>query len=211
MAVVSQPFDRSALCEAPGNPDEQAGEFWEENPWSIAFRHNLSAFERNRTFLNLNGTNFVDISYLTGADTDGDSRSSVAVDFNLDGRLDLLVRQVGGGPLLLYENHFSAGNHLTVSLRGRESNRLGIGTRLLAKVGDRQIVRTLYPVNSLRSQAPSIVHFGLDNSEQVDELYVRWPSGQEQTLTNLDGGRHVVITEGVAEVEVVTPGQTIEP
>lgn len=216
MAVVSQPFDRSALCEAPGEPQEEYGEFWEQNPWNIAFRHNLSAFERNRTFLNLEGTGFVDISYLTGADADGDSRSSVAADVDHDGRLDLLVRQVGGGPLLLYENRFAAGNSLTVSLRGVSSNRLGIGARIVARVGENRIVRELFPINSFHSQSPSRVHLGLGEADVVDELQVSWPSGQEQTLRDLPAGRHpagrhIVITENSEDVEVVAPGETIAP
>ena len=49
--------------------------------------------------------------------------------------LDLIVRQAGGGPLLLYENRMPRKNYLTVSLRGRASNRQGIGARLTAEVG----------------------------------------------------------------------------
>ena len=211
MAVVSQPYDRGALCEAPGTPENELGEFWEDNPWNIAFRHNLSAFERNRTFLNLQGTNFVDVSYLTGADSDGDSRSSLAADFNHDGRLDLLVRQTGGGPLLLYENHFPSGNWLDISLRGVRSNRLGIGSRIVATVDGNTIVRELFPVNSFHSQSPARVHLGLGEAQQVEELVIQWPSGHEQTLQNIAGGRHIVITEDLDEVEVVTPGEPIAP
>ena len=81
----------------------------------------------------------------------------------------------------------------------------------MAHVADRQIVRELYPVNSFHSQSPSRVHFGLGEADRIDELIVRWPSGQEQTLRDLAAGRHVVITEGLDEVEVVTPGETIAP
>lgn len=211
MAVVSQPFDRSALCEAPGNPQEELGEFWENSPWDIAFRHNLSAFERNRTFLNLQGRDFVDVSFLSGADADGDSRSSVAADFNHDGRLDLLVRQTGGGPLLMFENEFPAGQSVTVSLRGIRSNRLGIGSRLVARIGERTLVRELYPINSFHSQAPSRVHFGLGDAEAIDELTIFWPSGTSQTLEALAAGEHLLITEGEGDVQVITPGEPVSP
>ena len=42
MAVVTQPFDRGAVCTAPSKPQADLGEFWEEDPWKIAFKHNLS-------------------------------------------------------------------------------------------------------------------------------------------------------------------------
>jgi len=212
---VSQPFDRGSHIEAPGPLDAKLGEFWVENPWDIISRgHNLSAFERNRVFLNVRGRDFLDISTLTGADSDGDGRSVVAADFRNNGQIDLLVRQVGGGAVLLFENQFPRRHYLTVSLRGRASNRLGIGARLKAWVGDRPIVRELYPHNTFRSQMPARVHFGLGDATAVDRLTIRWPSGTVQELTHLTADRHVVIEEGTsgpAAIEVVMPGQTIHP
>jgi hypothetical protein len=211
--------------EAPGKLDLSLGEFWVERPWEIGQKgHNLSAYERKRAFLNvpgeIRGRDFVDISYLTGADNDGDGRSVVAGDFRNNGQLDLLVRQVGGGPLILYENHFPKKHYLEVSLRGRPgkkvptSNRLGVGARLVAVVNGRQLVREQYPLNSYRSQMPNVVHFGLGDATKVDRLTIRWPSGAEQILTDLPADRHVVVEEGKqgeAAVEVVVPGHTIRP
>ena len=214
-AVVSQPFDRSSQVAAPGSLDPKLDEFWVDNPWDIVSRgHNLSSYERKRIFLNKEGRNFLDISYLTSADNDGDGRSIVAADFRNNGQLDLVVRQVGGGPLLLYQNQFPKQHYLTVSLRGHTSNRLGIGARLKAYVGDRRIVRELYPHNTYRSQMPSQVHFGLGDAKSIDRLTIQWPSGTVQELTDLAADRHVVIDEGIAgpaAVETVTPGQTIRP
>lgn len=209
---MSQPFDRSCKVPAPSEEiDEDLGEFWVRNPWAVQTQHNLSAYERNRTYLNVAGRGFVDISYLTGADSDGDGRCAVGADLNGDGRQDLIVRQAGGGPLQVYENRFPARHWLKVSLRGRRSNRLGIGSRLIARIGERQIVRELYPVNSYRSQAPALVYFGLGDAETVDELTVRWPTGEVQTLKDLAADRHVVVQEGSDEVEAVEPGRTMHP
>jgi hypothetical protein len=195
--------------------DKALGEFWVTNPWDIVDQgHNLSAYERKRAFLNVGGKDFVDLSYLTGADSDGDGRSVVAGDFRNDGRLDLVLRQVGGGPVLLFENQFPRAHFLTVSLRGTSSNRLGIGARLTATAGGRTLVRELYPVNSFRSQQPSRVHFGLGAAPRVDSLTIHWPSGTEQSLSDLAADRHVVITEsrsGEGAVETVTPGKVFLP
>jgi hypothetical protein len=200
---------------APGSLDKSLGEFWVTNPWDIVDQgHNLSAYERKRAFLNIRGQAFVDISHLTGADSDGDGRSVVAGDFRNDGRLDLVLRQVGGGAVQLYENQFPKAHYLTVSLRGRASNRLGIGARLTATVAGRELTRELYPQNTFHSQMPSRVHFGLGGADKVDQLTVRWPSGTVQTFDGLAADRHVVITEdrtGPGAVETVTPGQLIRP
>ncbi len=212
---MSQPFNRGASVPAPGAVDSSLGEFWVTNPWDIVDKgHNLSAYERKRAFLNVGGTGFVDISYLTGADSDGDGRSVVAGDFRNDGRLDLVLRQVGGGPLRLFENQFPKAHYLTVSLRGRASNRLGIGARVTATASGRTQTRELYPHNSFHSQMASRLHFGLGDATQIDRLTVRWPSGAVQTLENLAADRHVMITEGLAgtyALETVTPGRLIAP
>ena len=197
--------------EQPGAIDEELGEFWEGDPYAIFRKHNLSSFERNRFFLNAGERRFLDVSFASGADDDGDGRSSVAADFNNDGRVDLAVRQAGGTPFLLYENDFPAQAFLKISLRGTKSNRAGIGARLVATVGDRQIVRELFPANSYRSQGPLVVHFGLGKAQRVDRLVIKWPSGDEQELNDIDADRHVVITEGRDEYQVVTPGETIAP
>jgi hypothetical protein len=222
MAVVSQPNDRGAKVPMPAQLDSSLGEFWVSNPFDIIRgHHNLSSYERKRCYLNVRGQNFLDISFLTGADNDGDGRSVVAADFRNNGRMDLLTRSAGGGAVLLYENNFPQRNYLKVSLRGRPepgtkptSNRQGIGARLVAHVGDRQIVRELYPANSFRSQAPLFVHFGLGDATQVDRLTIRWPSGKVQELTGLAANAHIVVDEGKegsTAVETVVPGQTMAP
>ena len=76
---MSQPFDRGASVPAPGTVDKSLGEFWVNNSWDIVDKgHNFSAYERKASFLNVQGKDFLDISYVTGADSDGDGRSVVA-------------------------------------------------------------------------------------------------------------------------------------
>jgi hypothetical protein len=138
----------------------------------------------------------------------------VAADFRNVGMLDLIVRQAGGGPLLLFENRLPRKNYLIVSLRGKQSNRQGIGARLTAVVNGQQQVRELFPANGFRSQAPNVVHFGLGDAAGVDRLTIRWPSGRVQELTGLRGGRHIVVDEardGDNAIETVVPGKTIQP
>ena len=72
----------------------------------------------------------------------------------------------------------------------------------------------MYPTNGFRSQAPNIVHFGLAESDTVDSLTIRWPSGKVQTLKGLKGDRHIVVDEdkvGDSAVETIVPGRTIAP
>jgi hypothetical protein len=209
---VSQPYNRIAEVPPPGPVDRSLREFWTTNPWEIAAKgHNLSCYERNRAYLNVGGKAFLDISHLTGADSDGDGRGVVAADFRNVGMQDLIVRQAGGGALLLFENRLPRKNYLAVTLRGRKSNRQGIGARLTAVVKGRPQVREMYPANGFHGQAPNRVHFGLADAEGVESLTIRWPSGEVQVLKDVKGGRHVVVEEGKDGVETVVPGRTVAP
>jgi hypothetical protein len=233
---VSQPCNRQCQQAAPGKIDSELKEFWVESPWEIIAKgENLSAYERDRAFLNVRGQAFLEVSHLTGADNEGDGRCAVAADFGNTGRLDLVVRQVGGGPLLLYENRFPARHYLQVSLRGSQarsagggasqarsasegnlprSNRQGIGARLTAVAGGQRQVRELYPHNTYRSQAPNIVHFGLGDAAVVERLTIRWPSGRVQELRDLRADRHIVVEEdkeGEQAVTTVIPGRPLPP
>ncbi len=200
---------------APGVVDKSIGEFWVNDSWDIVRAGPQPQRLRAQScVLERPGQGVPRHQLSDGADSDGDGRSVVAGDFRNDGRLDLVVRQVGGGPVLLFENQFPKAHYLTVSLRGKASNRLGIGARLTATVGGRDLTRELYPHNSFRSQMPSRVHFGLGEATRIDRLTVRWPSGAVQNLNDLPADRHVVITEGKTgpdAVETVTPGKVILP
>jgi enediyne biosynthesis protein E4 len=199
---VSQPFDRTAICPAPIKPDERLKDWWVENPWQIAAKgKSLSGYERNRIYLNSRGQEFFEVSGLTGgADSDGDGRAVVPIDFNNDGMEDLLVRQAGGGSLLLFENRLPKAHWLRVSLHGKKSNSQGIGARITAEVGGERIVRELYPHNTFKSQAPARVHFGLGKNTKIDRLTIRWPSGWLQELKDVPADKHLVLAEDPAQV-----------
>jgi hypothetical protein len=202
---VAQPFDRSTDVPPAGKLDSAAGQFWVGNPWDIVYQgHNLSAHERNRTFLNLGAGRFVDVSFLTGSDSDGDGRAAVAADLDADGMQDLVVRQAGGGPLLVFRNRFPRKNYLKITLRGVRSNALGVGAKLVAEVGGRRMVREMYPINSFASQAPTEAYFGLGDASQVDRLTVRWPSGVVQQLNAIEANQRIEVVEG-------EPSETLVP
>jgi hypothetical protein len=195
---VTQPFNQRAHCDALGELDDDAGEFWMENPWQVG-EHNLSAFERNRVLLNVRAKDglrkFVDVSHLTTADLDSDSRAVASGDFNGDGMPDLLVRSSGGGPIRVFENRWPKTNWLKVSLRGRQSNSLGLGAKLKLLVDGRTIWRELHPVSSYLCQQPNDVHFGLGGSSSIESLTIYWPSGKVQEFKELESNRHLLIDE----------------
>ena len=201
---MSQPFDRSCKIPPPGTPNEKLGEFWEESPWTIASNENLSAFERNRFYINFYGENFFDMSFVSGTDTDGDGRSVISADLDNDGMNELIVRQVGGGPLKIFKNNFPKLNYIKISLRGVESNSFGIGSKIEINAESQSIVREVYPINTYRSQSPSLAHFGLNEIKLIDNIKIYWPSGNTQSFSNIKVNQHLIITENSQSYETLT-------
>lgn len=97
----------------------------------------------------------------------------------------------------LFLNRMEQGNRLALELVGRRSNRRGIGARIIATAGGRQIVRDVFPANGFRGTSPADVSLGVGTAEKVDRLQIRWPSGIEQTLENIATGRRLTIEEEV--------------
>jgi hypothetical protein len=206
---VTQPLDREAMLPQLGEVDSEAGEFWVENPFMMRPNGlNLSAYERNCLFLNINGESFLDASFTSAADIDSDSRSVVAADFDRDGGVDLLVGSDGGGSLRLFLNRVpQRGRSLRIVAQGKQSNRLGIGTRITAKCGRQAIVRDLFPASGFMGQGPAELFVGVGTAERIDELTVRWPTGDTQVFTNVPVDRLITITEGQAEFAAASVGR----
>ena len=198
---MTQPHDRMAQLPEIGEVDREAGEFWVSNPLQIPEAgENLSAFERNKLYLSVDGKRFVDSSFASSTDIDSDSRSVIAADIDRDGALDLLVASAGGGSLRVFSNRLDQGNRIEIRLKGVKSNRQGIGSRIVAECGDRKIVRDLFPKNGFMGIGPALEWIGIGDAEKIDRLTVRWPTGETQEFLDVEVNRSIQIEEGSQEI-----------
>ncbi len=201
---MSQPLDRTCKIEPLGKIDAAAGEFWTNTFEMPRKRDNLSAYETNCLFLNVDGQRFLDASFASQADIDSDSRSVMVGDFNGDLAPDLLVGSVGGGPMRLFLNQFPEGNHrVEIRLRGVESNKRAIGARAVAEVNGKKIVRDLFAPNGFMGQGPAWLNIGVGTAVRIDKLTIRWPTGRQQVFEDLPVDCVIQIVEGAEEFEVI--------
>ena len=199
-AVVSQPLDRTSETEQLGEVDVAAGEFWVRSVFQMPqLGHNLSAFEANRLFMNVDGQRFLDASFASHADIDSDSRSAIVADLDGDGDVDLLVGSVGGGPLRMFLNRIPTEHHkVRLELQGIASNRTAIGARVVLHCGTKSITRDLFPANGFMGQSPAELLIGVGSATTIDRLTIRWPSGELQELRDLPVDQNIRIVEGQA-------------
>ena len=138
-------------------------------------------------WLNNGDGTFVESTYLSGL-----PGAYAAGDFDNDGFLDLWFMEN------LYRNRGNNNHYLRIDLVGTASNRDGIGAKVLATTGEVRQMRELIGGDGL-FRDEYIVHFGLGEATQVDQLEVRWPSGQIDLIDNIPADQEIRVIEGRGE------------
>ena len=87
-----------------------------------------------------------------------------------------------------------------------KSNRDGIGARIKCVTEDGTQIDEVRSGGSYYSQNDLRVHFGLAKNRKVKTLEIRWPSGQVDTLTDVDANQFIAVKEGAGIVRA--PSQT---
>jgi hypothetical protein len=119
-------------------------------------------------------------------------------DYNNDGRVDVLVGNNGGAPLLL-RNQAGGGKHwLGVLLEGVKCNRDAVGAQLSWSVGGVRRSRARNGGGSYLSAHDPREVLGAGPVAKLDWLEIRWPapSGRVERITDLPIDTYVRIVEG---------------
>jgi hypothetical protein len=80
-------------------------------------------------------------------------------------------------------------------LKGKKSNRDGIGAHLELLSGGRKQIAERFAGSGYLSQDDGRIHFGLGSAAKVDKLTIHWPSGKDQILENLAVDRVLTVEE----------------
>ena len=154
--------------------------------------------QRKLVFQNQHDGTFRDISSIAGAalSIPQTSRGAAFGDLDNDGRIDVVVENIDGTPMVL-RNLSRNGNHwITLELVGTKSNRLALGAKVTIVAGGASQIEEVRSGGSYLSQNDLRVHFGLKDAKTVDRIEIRWPSGGIETLRSLAADRFYVVREG---------------
>lgn len=152
--------------------------------------YHISSFQRSCLFWN-QGEQFEDVAIAAGVNDLEDGQSIALIDFDNDGKMDVLVGS-HGGPLLLYHNiSQDSGQWIGLNLTGKKGMQIPFGARVsLLKNGIASMIREVSPANGFRGQSDPRIHFGLGPRTEPADIEVRWPNQRVERFYNLALNRY---------------------
>jgi enediyne biosynthesis protein E4 len=144
----------------------------------------------NRTFEN--------ITALAGLDKfpKASRRGAAFGDVNNDGKIDILMLNVGEPPTLLINRTETTNHSVLFKLVGTKSNKAGIGARITVTCGDLKQFNEVRSGTSYFSQNDLRMHFGLGENAVMGKVEIAWPSGQKDVYQNLPADMIYTVVEG---------------
>ena len=168
--------------------------------------YSWSGKQRNLTYLNLGGERFVDVSVAARLDDIGDGRAVANLDWDEDGREDLLIKSRTAPRLRLLLNRWKQeGAWIAFELQGTTSNRDAIGARVSVESNGRVQKKRVYAGDGYLSQSSKRLTFALSAAETVDRVTVEWPGGSRETFERLATRRRHRLVQGQAKPQAVEP------
>jgi len=171
-------------------------DFADARNWPPMGNKSLSGYEKKKLFHNEKGQIFKDEAKRHGVDSIKDGRGVAIADFDNDGRLDMFVANANSEPFL-YRNTMPVRSHwVQFALEGTKSNKTAVGAQIRVTAGGSTRLQFLSGGNSFAGQSSSHVHFGLGDAAKIDQVEVRWPTGEKELFTGVAVDKINKIVEG---------------
>jgi len=171
-------------------------------------RSNLHYLEPKLLFINLRNGKFSDVSREAGAaiQIPQVSRGLAIGDLFNDGKLEAVVENLKGQPMILRPEGGAQNHWISFQLEGAKSNRLALNARVRVTAGDLVQLEEVLSGGSYLSQHDLRLHFGLGTHDHVNKAEIIWPTGKVETLTNLQADRFYSVREGAGITASEPPG-----
>jgi hypothetical protein len=137
------------------------------------------------------------------------SRGLAVGDLFNDGRMEVVVENLVGEPMILRPEGGPKNHWVSFQLEGVTCNRLALNARVHVTAGDLVQLGEVISGGSYLSQNDLRLHFGLGSHESIDKAEVSWPDGKKETLTHLAADKFYVVREGQGVVASRLPEHSV--
>ncbi len=165
--------------------------------------------EPKLVFRNLHDGTFEDVSQSSGdaIKTPQVSRGLAVGDLFNTGRLDVVVENLVGGPMILEARPDPANHWISLALTGTSVNRLALNTRVRVTTGAQTQLGEVRSGGSYLSQSDLRLHFGVARALAIDRIEILWPDGTTQHFEHVPADRFYTLKQGDTLSPVTyTPG-----
>ncbi len=125
-------------------------------------------------------------------------RGLARVDWNRDGRDDVVISHLDAPVALLTNTTSTTGHYLSLHLVGINSERDAIGTSVTCMAGDLVQMQQLTAGDGFAASNERVIRFGLGSATVIDRLQVRWISGLTQEFQSVAADQQLLLIEGRA-------------
>ena len=136
-----------------------------------------------------------------GLDDPNFSYGAAYADLDNDGDLDLITNNIDD-EAGIYRNN-SNNHYLRVELKGPNKNPFGIGAKVFLKNDISTQIQQLYLTRGYKSSVTKILHFGLGDETQANEVIVQWPDGKTSILINVEANQKIIIDYASSSNETI--------
>jgi hypothetical protein len=123
------------------------------------------------------------------------SRGMAVGDLFNKGRLDLVIENLTGGPMILEVKPNPAHHWVSFQLEGQK-DRLALNTRVYVTAGGFRQMDEVRSGGSYLSQSDLRLHFGLGAAAKIDKMEVKWPDGSSQAFEGVAVDRFYSLRQG---------------
>ena len=125
-------------------------------------------------------------------------------DYDGDGRLDLLIADDEGAPLLLHNDSPAKNNWISLRCEDRSGND-AIGARVTFALNGKKRVGEVRSSGSYLSSNASALHFGLGDYSSIESLEIRWSNGSISRYRDVKAGRNYLATQDARALTLDSP------
>jgi len=130
------------------------------------------------------------------------SRGVAIGDLFNTGRMDIVVENLVGGPMILETRPTPSHHWISLDLEGAPSNRLALNARVRITTGLLTQIGEIRSGGSYLSQNDLRLHFGLAGASTIDRMDVLWPNGATQSFTSVSADHFYHLKQGGAPAPI---------